>query len=545
MLQLVGFGIRTICPMRRILPLFAAFVATRLAAQSSPDRASLLIVRAGDTLVVDRFTRSADSILGSVQVKGQPRIDYVAVLGPNESVRSLTVAAFAPGAPADAAPVQRVRILVQGDTMVAETPAGVNRIPSKAGAVPMFNNALALTEIFTRRARAAGGPVTVPFFAINGGVTLDVQVTPVGSDSLTVAIGAQVQRFKVDAVGRILGGVIGGTDMTFVRGPGGGTGPNVSRLDSAVAPKRDYSAPPGAPYTAEEVSIKGPSGKIGGTFTKPKNARGPLPAVVTITGSGQQDRDEFIPFAGGIRLFRQVADTLSRRGIAVLRLDDRGIGASSGDVRTATSADFADDIRAAIAYLRTRPDVDGARIAIVGHSEGGAIAPMIAATDAKLKAMVVMAGPGEPAIEISMAQNKYIVDRDTSLAPAKRDSILRAARAALAPDKQSNPWIKAWMAYDPAPIAHRVKAPTLILQGATDRQVPVDQAEKLAALIRAGGNRDVTVRIFPSTNHLFVEDPTGDFQSYDKLKSNAIKPTVLGALADWLVNRLGARTTTP
>ena len=531
--------------MRRILPFLAVLLATRLAAQASPDRASLLIVRAADTLVVDRFTRSADSIIGSVNVKGQPRIDYVAVLGPNESVRSLTVGAFAPGAPADAAPTQRIRILVQGDTIVAETPAGVQRVPSKAGAVPMFNNALALSEIFTRRARAAGGTATVPYFAINGGVTLDVQVTPVGSDSMTVAIASQVQRFKVDAVGRILGGVIGGTDMMFVRGPGGGTTPNVSRLDSAVAPKRDYSAPPGAPYTAEEVSINGPSGKLGGTFTKPKNARGPLPAVVTITGSGQQDRDEFIPFAGGIRLFRQVADTLSRRGIAVLRLDDRGVGASGGDVRTATSADFADDIRAAIAYLRTRPDVDGARIAIVGHSEGGAIAPMIGATDPKLKAMVVMAGPGEPAIEISMAQNKYIVDRDTSLTPAKRDSILRAARAALAPDKQSNPWIKAWMAYDPAPIARRVKAATLILQGATDRQVPVDQAEKLAALIRAGGNRDVTVRIFPSTNHLFVEDPSGDFQSYDKLKSNTIKPTVLGALADWLVNRLGARTTTP
>jgi hypothetical protein len=541
-LQLVGFVVRTICPMRRILPLFAALFATRLGAQSSPDRASLLIIRAADTLVVDRFTRSADSIIGSVNVNGQPRIDYVALLGPNESVRSLTLGVFAPGAATDAAPTQRVRILVHGDTMVAETPAGVQRIPSKAGAVPMFNNALALSEIFTRRARAAGGTVTVPYFAINGGVTLDVQVTPVGNDSMTVAIASQVQRFKVDAIGRILGGVIGGTNMMFVRGTGGAA-PDVSRLDSVVAPKRDYSAPPGAPYTAEEVSIKGPSGKLGGTFTKPKNARGPLPAVVTITGSGQQDRDEFIPFAGGIRLFRQVADTLSRRGIAVLRLDDRGVGESGGDVRTATSADFADDIRAAIAYLRTRPDVDGTRIAIVGHSEGGAIAPMIDATDPKLKAMVVMAGPGEPAIEISMAQNKYIVDRDTSLTPAERDSILRAARAALAPDKQSNPWIKAWMAYDPAPIARRVKAPTLILQGATDRQVPVDQAEKLAALIRAGGNRDVTVRVFPSTNHLFVEDPTGELQSYDKLKSNAIKPTVLGALADWLVNRLGARTT--
>src|SRR5262249_36877522 len=157
-----------------------------------------------------------------------------------------------------------IRILVQGDTMVAETPAGVQRVGSKAGAVPMFNNALALSEIFTRRARTAGVEVTIPYFAISGGVTLDGKVTPGGTGSLTVAIASQVQRFKVDAVGRILGGVIGGTDMTFVRGPGGPT-PNVSRLDSAIAPERDYSAPPGAPYTAEEVSITGPSGTLGGT----------------------------------------------------------------------------------------------------------------------------------------------------------------------------------------------------------------------------------------------------------------------------------------
>ena len=530
--------------MRRIPIVLVALAATRLGAQSIPDRASLLILRGSDTLVVDHFTRSTDSLVGSVQVKGQPRIDYVAVLGPNETVRSLTLGVFAPGAAANAAPLQRIRVLVQGDTMVAETPAGINRVPSKPSAVPMFNNALALSEIFTRRGRAAGGATSVPYFAINGGTTLDVSVTPVGSDSMTLAIGQQVQHFKVDAVGRILGGVIGGTNMTFVRGPGGAA-PDIARLDSVVAPKPDYSAPPGAPYTAEEVSIKGPGGRLGGTFTKPTNARGRLPAVVTITGSGQQDRDEFIPFAGGIRLFHQVADTLSRRGIAVLRLDDRGIGASEGDFRAATSVDFADDIRAAIAYLRTRPDVDGARIALVGHSEGGAIGPMIASTDAQLKALVVMAGPGVPAIEISMAQNKYILDRDTSLTPAKRDSILREARARLAPENQSNPWIKSWIAFDPAPFARRVKAPTLILQGETDRQVPADQAEKLAALIRAGGNRDVTVRLFPATNHLFVADPSGDFQSYDSLKSNAINPAVLGTLADWLVARLGAKTTKP
>jgi dipeptidyl aminopeptidase/acylaminoacyl peptidase len=94
------------------------------------------------------------------------------------------------------------------------------------------------------------------------------------------------------------------------------------------------------------------------------------------------------------------------------------------------------------------------------------------------------------------------------------------------------------MSYDPGPTARQVKAPTLILQGATDRQVPPDQAEKLAALIRAGGNRDVTVRVFPATNHLFVEDADGDFYAYDKLRTNRIRADVLGALADWLVARL-------
>src|SRR5262249_23610396 len=157
--------------------------------------------------------------------------------------------------------------------------------------------------------------------------------------------------------------------------------------------------------------------------------------------------------------------------------------------------------------------IDPSRIGVIGHSEGGAIAPMVAATDPRLKAVVVMAGPGEPGIELSMAQNRYIVEHDTTLTAARRDSLLRAARAALDPTKQTLPWLKFWMAFDPAPIAKQVKAPTLILQGATDRQVPVENAEKLAGLIRAGGNTDVTVRIFPNVNHLFVNDPTGDFNN--------------------------------
>src|SRR5688572_13897412 len=519
-----------------------AIVAAFMLTQQPQERGAIAIRRGTDTLAVDRFIRQADTLQGSVQVKGQPRIDYRALLGPNETVRSLAIAVFAAGAAADAQPLQRLRVAFVGDTAVVETAAGAQRVPTKAGAVPSFNNALAISELFTRRASRTGGVADLSYFSLTGGVTLDVRVRPITPDSVTVTIAQQVSRLRVDDQGRMLGGVIVGANFEYIRlGPEAANGLKVSLGDGPAAPKRDYSAPAGAPYTAEEVRVTAAAGvTLAGTITIPSTGREPYPAVVTITGSGQQDRDEFIPYAGGIRLYREVADTLGRRGIAVLRLDDRGMGASTGQVTGATSETFADDIRAAIAWLRARREIDPNRIGIIGHSEGGSIAPMIAATDARIRAMVAMAAPGERGIEISMAQNKFIVDTDTSLTPAKRDSILRAARASLDPAKQTDPWIKFWMSYDPGPTARQVKAPTLIIQGATDRQVPADQAEKLAALIRAGGNRDVTVRVIPAVNHLFVDDPSGDFRNYGNLKSNRVNKATLGALADWLVVRLGA-----
>lgn len=508
-------------------------------AQTRDERGALVIRRGTDTLVVDRFIRVADTLKGSVQVKGQPRIDYLVRLGADESVRSLVLAVYAPGAAPAAQPLQQVRVAMRGDSAIVETPAGTQRVGTRAGAVPSFNNALAIGELFTRRARASGGVADVPYFAINGGMTIDTRVRPVGTDSMTVAIGPQVSRLKVDPAGRILGGVIAGPNLEYLRlGPEAAAGLVISIRDTAIAPKPDYSAPAGAPYASLEVRVASGTITLGGTLTVPTNARPPFPAVVTITGSGQQDRDAYIPLAGGIRIFAQVADTLNRRGIAVLRLDDRGVGASGGSAATATSSDFADDIRAAIAFLRARRDIDADRIGVIGHSEGGAIAPMIAATDPKLGAVVTMAAPGERGIEISMAQNRFLVDKDTTLSPVQRDSILRAARSSLDPERQTIPWVKFWMSYDPGPVARQVKAPVLILQGATDRQVPVDQAGKLATLIRAGGNRDVTVRVFPATNHLFLEDPSGDFTAYDRLRSNRVSPVILGALADWLAARL-------
>jgi homoserine O-acetyltransferase len=145
---------------------------------------------------------------------------------------------------------------MKGDTAVVETAAGTQRVPTRAGAVPSFNNAVAISELFTRRARATGGFANIPYFALNGGTTLDVRVRPVSADSVTVSIAQQVQRFKVDPMGRIIGGIIVGPGLEFARlGPEAAEGLTVTLRDTTIAPKPDYSAPSGAPYLADPFSV--------------------------------------------------------------------------------------------------------------------------------------------------------------------------------------------------------------------------------------------------------------------------------------------------
>jgi uncharacterized protein len=516
--------------------------ASTARAQDANDRGAFVVMHGADTIIVDRFSRTAETLRGSVSIKGQPRAEYVVAMGSGDAVRSLLVTVVkADAAPGDP-PLQKIMLSIDGDSATGTMGATTTRVGTKPGAVPSFGNCWAIFEIFTRRARATGGTGDYPYLAISGATTLPLTVRPIDADSLLMTVAGQEMRYKVDAAGRILGGRITAQNVVITR---------VSEREAAkisfgnvVAPpaaKPDYSAPRDAPYTAEEVSFKGRGGiTLGGTLTKPIGAHGPLPAVVTITGSGQEDRDEYVPLAGGVRLFRQVADTLSRVGIAVLRLDDRGYGASTGNFANSNTADFADDIRAGLTYLRSRPDIDAGRLALVGHSEGGIIAPMIAATDPALKAIAIFAGPADKMMDVILQQQKWVADHNPKLSQGQRDSVLAASRIALAPDRQFVPAMKFWMAYDPGPTARKVKASTLILQGATDRQVPVANAEKLASLIRSGGNKDVTVRLFPATDHLFLEDSTGDFlDMYKHVKSNKVSPAILGALADWLVAKIG------
>jgi dipeptidyl aminopeptidase/acylaminoacyl peptidase len=328
----------------------------------------------------------------------------------------------------------------------------------------------------------------------------------------------------------VSGGQIPAQHIVFVR-----AGYDERALATA---KPDYSAPPGAAFTAEEVRVPGAGGfQLAGTLTRPRGAKLPVPALVTISGSGPEERDEALPGVRDYRPFRQIAEALARHGIAVLRLDDRGVGASGGEFRTATSQDFANDTRAALAWLRARSGIDAGRLALLGHSEGGLIAPMVAESEPRLRAIVLMAGPAQSGRRIIEYQNGRVIDVGHPSASA-RDSMLRDAMRQVDSLATMQPWLKFFLDYDPIATAKRVKTPVLILQGATDRQVTADQAGELEAAFGAGGNRDVTMKVFENVDHLFANDPSGDPAGYARLPERAIRADVIETLAAWLERKL-------
>jgi len=348
-------------------------------------------------------------------------------------------------------------------------------------------------------------------------------------------------RAALDPAGRVMSAEIPLGRVHVERWSGADTLPPLPGLHR---PPPDYSAPPDAPYTAEEVRVpvrpaSGDTFSLGGTLTLPKRGRPPYPAAVMITGSGLQDRDENLwPLVEGYRPFRQIAERLAAAGIAVLRVDDRSFGASGGDFHAVTTEDLANDVAAEVAWLRGRSGIDARRIALIGHSEGGVIAPMLAARDSAIAAIVMMAGSGKRGDLVIQDQLAWAVRHAGDLSPQQRADLEATAERAVAAG-MAPPWQQWFRAYDPLPTARKVRQPVLILQGAVDRQVSAGQADTLAAAMRAAGNRDVTERVFPHLNHLFLVSPTdGSPSEYPALKVTAIGSDVLGTLADWLSQRL-------
>jgi len=278
----------------------------------------------------------------------------------------------------------------------------------------------------------------------------------------------------------------------------------------------------------------------------PKSGKRPFTAVVMITGSGLQTRDSRIPMPGLEQYapFRQIAERLASNEVAVLRVDDRGIGGSTGreTLENATTTSLAEDTRAQLAWLRARADIDGARIIVVGHSEGATIASMVGASDPRLFAVVMMAGPGKRGGDIAIEQQEDMLRSDTTMTEAMKASLRQqqkdAVKTVLAggdlPGQKFPAWGREYFAYDPLPTIRKVKQPLLILQGERDRQIDQSHATLLLDAARSAGNSRVTMKIFPTLNHLFLPSKTGSVSEYSHLETNAVPGDVLDTLVSWI-----------
>jgi len=327
---------------------------------------------------------------------------------------------------------------------------------------------------------------------------------------------------------------------------------------------RPQEPKPPFPYEARPVAFDGgaPGVKLAGTLTMPAGA-GPFPAVVLISGSGPQDRDETLM---GHRPFLLLADTLTRHGVAVQRYDDRGTAQSTGAFGTALGRDFADDAAAAHAWLRTQPGIDPARVGLMGHSEGGLIAPQVAGRDPAVAFVVLLAGPGVPGREIMPVQRRAVL-KAMGLPPAaiesaaaQGDALDAAVLAAPSPEAAraearrlltaagvpaeavegqvrtvASPWYRDFLAHDPRPALQALKVPVLAVNGSVDAQVVASQ--NLPALREAmAGNPAAEVVELAGLNHLFQTSATGDPGEYGNLPET-MSPTALKLISDWIARR--------
>ena len=348
------------------------------------------------------------------------------------------------------------------------------------------------------------------------------------------------------------------------------------RATPQPAATRPQEPRPPYPYRAYDVSIESvPGVRLAGTVLVPAGA-GPFPAVVLVTGSGPQNRNEEL---FGHKPFLVVADYLARHGIASLRYDDRGTAQSTGNFANATSADFAQDAEAAVRFLRTEPGIVRNRVGIMGHSEGGTIASMVAARSGDIAFIVMLAGTGVPGDSILLLQNALILaaagvqpaviqrgnalnrrlydainaSRDSADAVVRIDEVFRSMVTALPAGEQAlatsqvgalsaallSPWTRYFISYDPRAALGRVHVPVLALGGTLDLQVPY--AENLGAIegaLQAAGNRDYRVVSMPGLNHLFQTAVTGSLSEYSSI-SETFSPAALALIGEWINQRFG------
>jgi uncharacterized protein len=340
-------------------------------------------------------------------------------------------------------------------------------------------------------------------------------------------------------------------------------------------PRRPQDPIPPYPYEEEQARYENRAARVtlAGTLTKPR-AEGRFPAALLLTGSGPHDRNETVL---GHRPFLVLADHLTRHGIAVLRSDDRGVGESTGDFAAAAADDFAADALAAVDFLKGRSDVRADGIGLIGHSDGGVIAPKVAAESPDVGWIVMLAGPGVPGDRLLLEQNDLISaamgvpddvrapirelnraiygvvmrEVDNSVAQREIEQLINQHAALVSAASETGgeellaqlrgqiprltgPWFRDFLGYDPGPALRNVKVPVLALNGELDLQVP--PALNLPAIVAAlekGANADYAAVKLPRLNHLFQTATTGSPAEYAAIEET-FAPVALGAVSDWI-----------
>jgi hypothetical protein len=403
--------------------------------------------------------------------------------------------------------------------------------------------------------------------------TIDIpQQGAKGLGLMNVRLNDQLVHFELPAGPglAVFDGVLRGETIsgTFEQGPMKGT----FELKKTVIAQE-----PPPPYKQEEVKITNGGITLAGTLTLPPRP-GPHPAVVLITGSGAQNRDEEV---FGFKVFKLLADNITRAGIAVLRCDDRGVGGSTGSTPDSTTADFAEDVLAEVKFLKGRQDIDKARIGLLGHSEGGIIAPMVATRSPDVAFIVLMSGPALNGEKIMLAQNE-LIGRAEGRTPEQIKSNTRVQQLLFAAARQNrgwdeatlavkaeirasiqqlpeaqrkaipdverlvnaqaegqialvrSPWFRFFLDYDPAPTLARVACPVLAIFGERDLQVAAEPNRAvMEEIAKKGAARDFTIKVIPGANHLYQAATTGSASEYARLKKE-FAPGFAELVVSWL-----------
>ncbi len=419
-----------------------------------------------------------------------------------------------------------------------------------AGAIVVLGQEIGIVVHFVSSDGEPAGTIDVPVQGATGLPLDDVRVAG-PAVHFEMLPGPRVAVFD----GSIEGDSIGGT---FTQSGVSGT----FWLKPSAAPVEEPEEP--VPYIEEEVQFANGNVTLAGTLTLPP-AGGPHPAVVLITGSGAQNRDEEI---FGFKPFRMIADHLTRQGIAVLRYDDRGVGGSSGSVRDATSDDFAGDALSGVRLLKQRADIRSEAVGLIGHSEGAIVASIAASRSPDVAFIVLLAGTAVSGEQILYEQGRLILAangatpeqletqrqtqamlfeavRGTVSLDHAREELERQVRESfdqLPPEQRAaiadvdtwvtmnvnqqiaaveSPWFRFFLDFDPATVLEHVTVPVLAVFGGKDLQVPPSiTREPMQQALETAGNQDVHIEVFPNANHLFLAAGTGspaEYASLDKV----------------------------